>query len=146
MNIWDPLFKMENLNEFIGNHWILVLTFAVLSSLLISQILRGGASNAISSSQATQLINQHKGRFIDVRDHSEFSQGHIAESKNIPLSELPDKIKKIRGPDKPVILVCTSGQRAQTAATQFQESGFTEVYVLKGGIQGWKIEQLPLFS
>ncbi len=137
---------MEHLNEFIGNHWMLVLTFALLSSILLSQILRGGASNAISSTQATMLINQHKGRFIDVRSADEFSQGHIADAKNIPLTELAEKIKKIRGPDKPVILVCASGQRAQTAATQFQESGFNEVYVLKGGIQGWKMAQLPLFT
>ncbi len=137
---------MEHLNEFIGNHWMLVLTFAILSSMLLSQILRGGASNTISSTQATMLINQHKGRFIDVRSMDEFGQGHIAESKNIPLDDLAEKIKKIKGPDKPVILVCASGQRAQTAASQFQENGFNEVYVLKGGIQGWKMEQLPLFT
>lgn len=138
---------MEHLNEFIGNHWMLVLAFAILSSALISQILRGNsASNAISSTQATMLINQHKGRFIDVRSVDEFGQGHIAESKNIPLDDLAEKIKKIKGPDKPVILVCASGQRAQTAASQFQESGFNEVYVLKGGIQGWKMEQQPLFT
>ena len=137
---------MEHLNEFIGNHWMLVLTFVILASMLLSQIIRGGANNVISSVQATQLINQHKGRFIDVRNRDEFSQGHIADSKNIPLTELDEKINKIRQPDRPIILVCASGQRAQTAAIQFQEKGFTEVYVLKSGIQGWKMDQLPLFT
>jgi rhodanese-related sulfurtransferase len=49
---------------------------------------------------------------IDVRNPSEFRQGHIQGSKNIPVNEIRSKVEMIRKWNKPVITVCLSGGEA----------------------------------
>ncbi len=100
----------------------------------------------VGTVQAIQLVNQQKGLFVDIRDAEEFKKEHIADSTNIPLSTLTDGVAKLKNPAQPIILVCASGQRSRTAAKQMRNSGFTEVYVLKGGLNTWKDAKLPLFS
>ncbi|OUR65659.1 sulfurtransferase [Methylophaga sp. 42_25_T18] len=139
---------MENLSEFIVNHWILVTLFVVLSWLVFSDAIHQKISGIlpVGTVQAIQLVNQQKGLFVDIRDAEEFKKEHIADSTNIPLSTLTDGVAKLKNPAQPIILVCASGQRSRTAAKQMRNSGFTEVYVLKGGLNTWKDAKLPLFS
>ena len=64
---------------------------------------------------------------IDVRTKSEYEQGHVAGSKNIPLNEIKLKIAFIRKWNKPVITVCRSGSRSAMAKGFLHEAGI-EVY------------------
>lgn len=70
-------------------------------------------------------------QIIDVRTPTEFSNGNIKNSKNIPLQELVSEMKKM-DLKKPIITCCASGMRSASAKTILQENGF-EVY--NGG--GW---------
>lgn len=139
---------MENLSEFIVNHWILVTSFVALSWFVFSNAVHQKISgiSPVSTAQAVQLVNQRKGLFVDIRDTEAFDKGHIADSTNIPLSTLADKLSTLNDPAQPIILVCDSGQRARSAAKQLRSNGFTEVYVLSGGLNAWKDAKLPLFS
>jgi len=139
---------MENLSEFIVNHWILVTSFVVLSWLVFSDAFHQKISgiSPIGTAQAIQLINQRKALFVDIREPEAFNKEHIADSSNIPLSALDDKIATLKDPAQPIILVCASGQRARAAAKQMRSKGFTEVYVLSGGLNTWKDAKLPLFN
>lgn len=60
---------------------------------------------------------------IDVRMPSEYKQGHIQHSKNIPVNELRSKLDTIRKWNKPVITVCQSGGRSAVAKTLLVSSG-----------------------
>ena len=139
---------MEQLGEFVVNHWMLVLAFIVLAALLLSDLLRSKMSGAtaIGVAEATQLINRQKGLFLDIRGTSEFERGYIADSKNIPLSGLNEQLDTIKDLAQPIILVCASGQRAATAGKLMRSHGFSDVYVLKGGVNTWKEAKLPLFT
>lgn len=64
---------------------------------------------------------------VDVRTKSEYEQGHVAGSKNIPLNEIKLKIAFIRKWNKPVITVCRSGSRSAMAKGFLHEAGI-EVY------------------
>jgi phage shock protein E len=64
---------------------------------------------------------------VDVRTKSEYQQGHVAGSKNIPLNEIKLKLETIRKWDKPVITVCRSGSRSAMAKNQLKAAG-SEVY------------------
>ena len=64
---------------------------------------------------------------IDVRTPFEFSQGHLAGAKNIPLNEIKLKTETIRKWNKPVITVCRSGSRSAAAKGVLQAAGI-EVY------------------
>lgn len=64
---------------------------------------------------------------VDVRTKSEYEQGHVAGSKNIPLNEIKLKTEMIRKWNKPVITVCRSGSRGAMAKGILQAAGI-EVY------------------
>ena len=64
---------------------------------------------------------------IDVRTPEEFTQGHIAGSRNIPLIEIRQKVQFIREWNKPVIMVCLSGSRSAVAKSVLAAAGI-EVY------------------
>ena len=69
---------------------------------------------------------------VDVRTKSEFGQGHIEGSKNIPLNEINSKIEMIRKWNKPVVTVCRSGNRSAVARNLLKNAG---IDVYNGG--GW---------
>jgi rhodanese-related sulfurtransferase len=139
---------MENLGEFIGNHWILSTAFVVLAWIVFSDGLQQKLSGVtpLSTAQAIQLVNQQKASFIDIREKDEFEKEHIADAVNVPLSTISDHTAKPKDKEKPVIIVCASGQRARSAVKQFKAQGFSDLYILKGGLNEWRAAKLPLFS
>lgn len=76
-------------------------------------------------------------QIVDVREASEFAAEHIEGALHLPLSKLgPEKIKTL-DKSKPVYLVCLGGVRAAKAAEQIARHGYTELYVLEGGLKAW---------
>lgn len=60
---------------------------------------------------------------IDVRNPNEFRAGYAPGSENIPLGNLPGKIKQIKSLNTPVICVCASGMRSGAAKAQLKAAG-----------------------
>jgi rhodanese-related sulfurtransferase len=60
---------------------------------------------------------------IDVRTRGEFSGGHVANSINIPLQEIPERINEIKAMQQPLILCCASGGRSAQATMYLQAHG-----------------------
>ena len=77
--------------------------------------------------------------FIDVRTNEEFQTGYISGFVNADLYKFEDNhsLLDIFDTSRPVVIMCNSGNRSVTASKIFLEIGFTEVYNLKDGIQGW---------
>ena len=67
-------------------------------------------------------------QIIDVRTITEFNNGHLRNSINIPLQDLKSKLDEINK-QKPVITVCASGMRSASAKGILAKNGF-EVYNL----------------
>ncbi|WP_252231933.1 FAD-dependent oxidoreductase [Clostridium sp. ZBS15] len=72
---------------------------------------------------------------IDVRERREYENGHIKNSKNIPLSELRERVDEIPK-DAPVYLHCRTGQRSYNATLALQNLGYTNVYNITGSFLG----------
>jgi NADPH-dependent 2,4-dienoyl-CoA reductase/sulfur reductase-like enzyme/rhodanese-related sulfurtransferase len=68
---------------------------------------------------------------IDVRERGEFTNGHIKNAINIPLSELRERSNEIPK-DKPVYLHCRTGQRSYNAALALQNLGYKNIYNITG--------------
>ncbi len=139
---------MENLGEFIVNHWILSSLFVVLLFLVFSDSLtrKLGGFNAVDVPTAVNLVNQQKGCFVDIRDKDAFETSHIVDSVNVPLADIEANLKSLKKKDQPLVLVCDSGQRSKGAAKQFKKHGYTNIYVMSGGLHAWRDAKLPLFS
>ncbi len=77
-----------------------------------------------------------KAQLIDVREPQEFERGHILGARNIPLTQLKQRLIELRK-DKPVYLYCQSGSRSARAAQLLHKKGYEDVNQLKGGFKKW---------
>lgn len=60
---------------------------------------------------------------VDVRTRSEYSGGHIANSLNIPLNEIQERIEELKALSQPLILCCASGGRSGQATHYLKSMG-----------------------
>jgi uncharacterized membrane protein YdjX (TVP38/TMEM64 family)/rhodanese-related sulfurtransferase len=84
---------------------------------------------------------------IDVRGSDEFTGplGHIATAWNLPVGELSDRLHELDTlKDKSVVLVCRTDRRSANGAKLLREAGFRDVRVLRGGMQRWNQNGLPV--
>jgi rhodanese-related sulfurtransferase len=132
--------------EFLAQQWLTVGALLVLVVMLfMHESRRSGPS--VSPQQAINLINKEEGIFLDVRDASEYKQGHIVESINIPVAKLAERMAELeKHKDKPIILVCKMGQHSSTAGKQLKAAGYEHVYKMSGGMMEWGNLQLPTVS
>jgi hydroxyacylglutathione hydrolase len=76
-------------------------------------------------------------QLLDVRERSEWDEGHIPGSTFTPWHDLhavPDGLDAAR----PIAVLCASGQRAATAASLLRRLGAAEVlHVVDGGVPAW---------
>jgi rhodanese-related sulfurtransferase/rubrerythrin len=79
-------------------------------------------------------------QLLDVRQPSEYEQGHISGARLIPVKQLPEHVAEL-DPDKPVLAYCAVGGRSRAAAQYLSGQGFGEVYNLSGGIKAWQGRQ-----
>jgi rhodanese-related sulfurtransferase len=126
----------------INNIWLFGLVL-ISGGALLWPLLRQRGSK-VSILQATQMINQGKTVILDVREPAEFAAGHIRESKNIPIKELPKRVGELdKFKSKSVIVVCASGPQSAKAASQLKNAGFQNVFSLTGGLAAWRAQGLP---
>nr|VFJ98710.1 MAG: Rhodanese-related sulfurtransferase [Candidatus Kentron sp. H]VFJ99903.1 MAG: Rhodanese-related sulfurtransferase [Candidatus Kentron sp. H]VFK03656.1 MAG: Rhodanese-related sulfurtransferase [Candidatus Kentron sp. H] len=138
---------MDQLIEFVANHWFLTLVLFSLLGLLVWTTISPGTFGAesVSPTEAIRLINHENAVLLDVRTDSEFAEGYILNAMHIPQPSLSDHIKKLdKHRSKPVIAVCRSGNRSAKACATLRKHGFERVYNLSGGIAGWQNASLPL--
>ncbi len=81
---------------------------------------------------------------LDVREQDEWDAGHIPGSVHEPyhdIDDVPDGID----PDRPVAVICGSGQRSAVAASLLQRFGASDViHVVDGGVPLWRREGWPV--
>jgi rhodanese-related sulfurtransferase len=73
---------------------------------------------------------------FDIRSDENFKKGHIDGSINVPLTDVVTKANEV-GKDKPILVVCYSGQTAGRAVMALRLSGFTNAQVMKFGFSYW---------
>lgn len=126
------------------NNIIVVIIAAVSGAMLILQTVRkGGKGASINVQDAIQLANREHGIFIDIRSPEKFKTGSIAQARNIPSADLESKAASLPK-NKPLILVCDTGQQTGAAAGILRKLGFEHVVSINGGLRSWTQEGLPL--
>ncbi len=83
---------------------------------------------------------------LDVREPSEYSEGHIAGSLNIPVGEVASKAEELRKYKK-VYVHCRSGIRSQKATAILKAQGLNNLICISdGGMMDWEEAGLPVSS
>lgn len=117
--------------------------FVVLVLLMLHESRKAGKT--VTPQELSNLVNRDDGLVVDIRDHGEYSRGHIPGSINIPSAELVKRSVEIKDHrEKPVIVVCKMGQSASSASKELKAQGFSVVYRLGGGLSEWSAMNLPL--
>ena len=126
--------------------WLLIVAAATSGALLVWPALSRARQSGISSQEAVRLMNREKAIVVDVSEPGEYAVAHIAGSRNIPLGRLDAARELPTNKALPVILVCTSGNRAARAAKALRALGYQKAVVLAGGLAEWKTANLPVES
>jgi phage shock protein E len=98
---------------------------------------------ALSANELSEkLKNGKRPLVIDVRQPEEYSAGHIAGSKLIPLGELGKRVSELPK-DKEIICVCASGSRSRSATKLLVNAGYN-AFDMQGGMFMWQRAKLPI--
>lgn len=77
----------------------------------------------MNSNEITKAIREGHARIIDVRSPMEYMGGHVAQSENIPLQDIPSRLTELLQEDKMIIFCCASGNRSGQATAFYQANG-----------------------
>lgn len=128
---------------FLTEQWLLVSVLIVLVYLyILREKMQSG--KALSVHGVTQLLNKDQALLLDVRDETEFKEGHIVDSINIPHASITARLSELDShKDKVIIVADKYGQHSGHVGRQLRQAGF-DAYRLGGGMTEWKNQNLPV--
>lgn len=133
--------------QFVINNFF-PISVAVLSGMMLFWSMFGNRLRGIKEvdcSAALQLINHKDALVLDVREEKEYQEGHILNATLIPLGKLGERIAELeKYRDKPIVVMCRSGNRSSSACVILGKQGFAQAYNLAGGVMAWQKANLPL--
>lgn len=88
----------------------------------------GGVIDSVTGTIPTHYV-------FDIRPATDFATGHIKNAINVPLKDVVTVAQNYT--DKPICVVCFTGQTAGQAVMALRLSGFEDAVVLKWGMAGW---------
>jgi rhodanese-related sulfurtransferase len=137
---------MERLMEYVTHHPLLAAAAVLALVIVLANEARVRASSfaAISSQDLIRLMNQGA-LVLDIRKPEEFALGHVNGAKQLPSDQIltaGENFKRFK--EKPVVVYDESGSLAAAAVRQLNVQGFTKAFSLRGGIAGWRAENLPV--
>jgi adenylyltransferase/sulfurtransferase len=98
----------------------------------------------VDASRAAELRETDSPVFVDVRERSEWDEGHVPGAVHVPKSHLESRIEQaVPDRDAGVVVYCASGSRSVFAAKTLEELGYENVVSLAGGFTDWKRNGFP---
>ncbi|MFC1591359.1 rhodanese-like domain-containing protein [Thermodesulfobacteriota bacterium] len=98
------------------------------------------AHSDVTPREAKALIDENPELVVvDVREISEYCEGHISDALNYPWSSkvLQSSYEEL-DVDSEILVVCQSGGRSAAAALFLDDKGFLNVYDMEGGMGAWE--------
>lgn len=108
----------------------------------IFRSLLGGVAAINTTEAKARLDGAEPPYLLDVREPSEFKDGHIPGARLVPLGDLADRLRDLPA-DREILVVCRSGNRSGRATKQLTKAGLRAVN-LRGGMIGWQQAGYPV--
>jgi rhodanese-related sulfurtransferase len=105
--------------------------------------------SVIEASDLKHLVEGgNKILLLDVRDRAEYGRGHIRGAKNIPLDELEARAAQELPHSKSLVIYCdcTDEELSKAARLTLIDRGFTQLFILRGGIVDYRKAGLPIVT
>lgn len=125
---------------------LIIATLALIATIVFLPRLvrrwRAGRTRWIEPAELRGLLSTPgAATVVDVRSNPEFQAEGAARlpgARNIPLPELPQRIEElVDSKAGKVVLVCLTQRRSIAASEQLLAAGFSNVVVLRGGMESW---------
>lgn len=92
----------------------------------------------VTPAEALRLVSQGA-KLVDIRGADEFARARLPGAENRPLDALGTVAH-----DGPVVFHCKSGMRTAANADRLAAAAPGEVYLVEGGLEGWRKAGLPV--
>ena len=133
--------------QFLASNY-LPISVALMSGIMLLWSVLGNRLRGIKEVNciaALQLINHKNACVLDVREANEYNAGHVLNSVHIPLGKLSEQMGELeKYRDRPLVVICRSGNRSCSACAMLGKRGFSQAYSLEGGVTAWQKASLPL--
>jgi rhodanese-related sulfurtransferase len=138
---------MEELITLANNHPMLSMAWGAIVIMIIVTSIQIKLSPVVqvNPQELTFLVNKSEGVVIDIRNEKDFKAKHIIDSIRFSTDKANnnDFVTLEKYKDKPIIVVCAAGISAAKVASQLVKANFTQVKLLKGGMNSWTGAGLP---
>lgn len=101
------------------------------------------AAGAVDVRQAAALQSQGA-LLVDVRTPGEFVEVRAPGAVLIPLGQISRRLAELGAKDRPIALICRSGNRSGRAQSILEQAGFTNTVNVLGGMNAWEQAGLPV--
>ena len=130
--------------EFLITNWFLVLPLVVAISLFFYSENSRKATK-LDPQEVIFQLNNKDALLIDLRNEKEFSKGKISQAIYVgpDLENCKKEIEK--NSEKPIVLFCQNGNKSDEFSKELKKFG-TDTFILKGGINSWTADGLPLLD
>lgn len=98
---------------------------------------------SISLEELDDLLQKNAVRVLDVREASEFRQGHLRGAVHVPKGRLGQQLDRLKR-DKPYAVICASGNRSRSATSLLLDHGFEGAVSVRGGTSAWARSGRPI--
>lgn len=138
----DQLIEFASGQALLSGVWIGLVVLIIVATIKIKM----SPIKQISPQELTILVNRENGVVVDTRTDKDFKTSRIIDAQHLNSEKVNknDFTSLEKNKDKPIIVVCTAGISAVKVANQLFKAGFTNVSVLKGGMNAWLGAGLPV--
>lgn len=82
---------------------------------------------------------------LDIREADDYKEFHAPNTTNIPMGRLALRLAELEQyKSKPIMVIDHAEQRAPRAMELLLKAGFSQVFVVKGGMAEWKKAGMPI--
>ena len=133
-----------------ARQWLIPILILIGVYVFSQHSLKGGPEVSVHDA-ANLLKSVPRPVVVDLRDRTEFEQGHISGALSVPGAEFKERLEDLKLPKvEVVILYDTDDVHAREATKLMYESGYQGALTLKGGLDAWRasgngvVKPLPL--
>lgn len=90
----------------------------------------------VTIEEAKEMINNGEANVLDVRNKTEYDEGHIENANHIMVGTLKNRLEEVDA-SKTVIVYCQGGARSAIAASLLKAKGIDNIVNMPGGYSKW---------